>query len=80
MKFGIIAEGHDDIDIIKQVLKKLTQVDTSEMHELLPAEASDETDNATAQFSNWELVLNEAKECQLLDQFLNIGMTQLQLS
>ena len=71
MKFGIIAEGHDDIDIIKQVLKKLTQIDTSDMRDLLPAEASDETDNEASQFSNWELVLKEAKDSVLMDQFFD---------
>lgn len=69
MKIGIVAEGPDDIEIIKQVVKCLKSIDTSDMIFVRPRDAQDETDNSTDKFSNWELVLNEASEHVLIDQF-----------
>lgn len=69
MKIGIVAEGPDDIEIIKQVVKCLKNIDTSDMISVKPQDAQDETDNKADNFSNWELVLKEASEHVLIDQF-----------
>lgn len=69
MKIGIVAEGPDDIQIIKYVVKCLTGIDTSDMVPVRPKIVQDETDNEADRFSNWELVLNEATNHVLIDQF-----------
>lgn len=70
MKIGIIAEGHDDIVIVAQIIKKLKGIDTSDMVSILPTDAYDETDIDHLNFSNWELVLNAAENGVLMTQFL----------
>lgn len=69
MKIGIVAEGPDDREVIKQIVKCIKGIDTSDMINVLPKDAHDETDNAIDNFSNWELVLKEAEEHVLIDQF-----------
>ena len=71
MRFGIIAEGKADIAVIKAVLKALKGIDGSEVVQLRPRERLDETDLASLNFSNWNLVLESCGDEDLLRAYFD---------
>ena len=72
MRFGVIAEGHADIDVIKAVLKALKGIDGSEVRKIRPSDQYDETDLHALNFSNWTLVLESCQDKTLLSGFFDM--------
>lgn len=73
-KFGVVAEGPSDIEVISAVLKGALGIDVSDaVRWLVPSLAMDETDlndRATA-FSNWEIVKQECTEQKVIGPWLD---------
>jgi hypothetical protein len=72
MNFGIIAEGHADVAVVKALVKTLKGVDGSDVVAIRPREQYDETDIESLKFSNWFLVLQSCKDEALLQSFFNL--------
>lgn len=71
MRYGIIAEGHSDISVIKSIVKALIGIDGSEIVCIRPEEQYDECDLSEMSFSNWGLVLASCADEQLLKTFFD---------
>ena len=75
MKIGVICEGHTDRAVIRNILKGLKGIDSSQIVALRPDNSLDETDLSlmTADnFSNWSLVKAECENQDKIDRFLSI--------
>lgn len=72
MKIGIIAEGHSDRAVIKNILQGITGIDGNDIIAILPIDALDETDLANIpreQFGGWAAVRNECMQREFIDLF-----------
>lgn len=75
MKIGVICEGHTDRAVIRNILKGLKGVDSSQIIPLRPDYSVDETDLAMMtvdNYSNWSLVKAECENQDKIDHFLSI--------
>ena len=71
MRYGIMAEGHSDIAVIKSIMKALKGIDGNEIISIRPEEQYDESDLNEMKFSNWNLVMTSCADEQLLNAFFN---------
>lgn len=75
MKIGVICEGHTDRAVIRNILKGLKGVDSSQIVPLRPDYSVDETDLSQMtddNFSNWTLVKAECENQVKIDRFLSV--------
>lgn len=75
MKIGVICEGHTDRAVIRNILKGLKDVDSSQLVALRPDYSVDETDLSQmnpSNFSNWSLVKSECENQEKIAKFLSI--------
>lgn len=75
MKIGVICEGHTDRAVIRNLLKGLKGIDSSQITALRPDYSVDETDISylpTDNFSNWPTVKSECENRKKIDQFLSL--------
>jgi hypothetical protein len=75
MKIGVICEGHTDRAVIRNILKGLKGIDSSQIVPLRPDYSVDETDLSQLPadtFSNWSLVKTECENRGKIDRFLSI--------
>lgn len=75
MKIGVICEGHTDRAVIRNILKGLKGIDSSQVIALRPDYSVDETDLFHLQpdtFSNWSAVKEECENQLKISQFLSI--------
>ena len=75
MKIGVICEGHTDRAVIKNILKGLKGIDSSQIVPLRPYYSLDETDLSNipeGSFSNWSLVKAECENSIKIERFLSI--------
>jgi len=75
MKIGVICEGHTDRAVIRNILKGLKGIDSSQIVPLRPDYSFDETDLSQMKadnFSNWSLVKAECENRVKIDHFLSI--------
>lgn len=75
MKIGVICEGHTDRAVIRNILKGLKGVDSSQIVPLRPDYSVDETDLSQMtvdNYSNWSLVKAECENQVKIDRFLSI--------
>lgn len=73
MKIGVISEGHADRAVIENILRGLTNLDSSDIIALRPIYNLDETDKAhrsALTFSTWSIIKEECEERELIDGFL----------
>lgn len=85
MKIGLVAEGHGDIAVLRNILKGWLDLDGKDVLPIRPELAEDETDRARARtagfsapsersFSNWGLVLKECGERARIADFLQVQL------
>jgi len=75
MKIGVICEGHTDRAVIRNILKGLKGIDSSQIVPLRPDYSVDETDLSKMPadaFSNWSIVKAECENRNKIDRFLSI--------
>ena len=75
MKIGVICEGHTDRAVIRNILKGLKGIDSSQIVPLRPDYSVDETDLSQMtvdNFSNWSLVKAECENQVKIDRFLSV--------
>ena len=75
MRIGIISEGHADRAVIENILRGLTNLDSSDIIALRPIYNLDETDKAhrsALTFSTWSVIKEECEERELIDGFLSV--------
>lgn len=75
MKIGVICEGHTDRAVIRNILKGLKGIDSSQIVALRPDYSVDETDLSQMtvdNFSNWSLVKAECENQVKIDRFLSV--------
>lgn len=75
MKIGVICEGHTDRAVIRNILKGLKGVDSSQIVPLRPDYSVDETDLSQMtvdNYSNWSLVKAECENQVKIDRFLSV--------
>jgi len=75
MKIGVICEGHTDRAVIRNILKGLKGVDSSQIVPLRPDYSVDETDLSQMtvdNYSNWSLVKAECENRVKIDRFLSV--------
>jgi hypothetical protein len=82
MRIGIVAEGPEDIAVLRNLLNGKLGLDAANTEPLRPKLARDETDLAleraeigyrtpTAEaYSNWAIVLNECRQRTTIENFL----------
>jgi hypothetical protein len=70
MRVGVIAEGFNDIHVIKAILKAL-KIEGGLVKGIRPSEQSDEMDALQSRFSNWYLVFEACKDELLLSSFFD---------
>ncbi len=71
MRYGIIAEGIADVYVIRNILKYLLKVDSTDIFSIRPTEIFDETDVLKMRFSNWELVMRTCADTDVLSAFFD---------
>ncbi len=75
MRIGVICEGHTDRAVIRNILKGLKDIDSSQIVPLRPVYSVDETDlaqMAVDNYSNWSLVKTECENQNKIDHFLSM--------
>lgn len=75
MRIGVISEGHADRAVIENLIVGLTGLDSVDIEPLRPQYNYDETDKAVLDpktFSSWSVVMQECKEREMIDGFLEI--------
>ncbi len=75
MRIGIICEGRSDRAVIINVLKGLTNLDSSSFISLRPTDTKDETDKSVVDpltFSSWSVVKKECEDKTRIDEFFQI--------
>lgn len=75
MKIGVICEGHTDRAVIRNILKGLKDIDSSQIIALRPDYSVDETDLSQLpadNFSNWPTVKEECENQVKIKQFLSL--------
>ena len=74
MRIGIISEGKGDLGVIDNILKGITNLDTSNFVHIRPSDDFDETDLGLEDRSRstWSLVRKECIEGDAITDFLNL--------
>lgn len=66
MDIRIIAEGSADRDIIKAIVRAITNVESENIVSILPSDLVDETDRYSGNFSDWVIVLEKIADKDFL--------------